>query len=64
MGWTAVLRVVGASSTSAAEVETVSEAAVFRCAAVGTVRDGLLHDGVEYWVTVGGDRPPERRTAG
>jgi hypothetical protein len=27
-------------------------------------RDGLLHEGVEYWVTVGGDAPtPGRRTA-
>ena len=41
-----VLRAVGASSTCAAEVEIVSEAAVFRCAAFWTVRDGLLHDGV------------------
>jgi ketosteroid isomerase-like protein len=58
-----VLRVVGDSSASAAEVEIVAEAEVFRCAAFWTVRDGLLHDGVEYWVTVGGEQPPEHRAA-
>src|SRR5215211_3119736 len=35
----------------------------FRCAAFWLVHMGLLHRGVEYWVTVGGEEPPpDRRT--
>lgn len=33
----------------------------FEMAAFWTTRDGLLADGVEYWVTVGGEEPPAGR---
>lgn len=45
----------------AAETEIVGPAETFRCAAFWQVRDGRLHRGVEYWVTVGGDEPPPAR---
>lgn len=57
-----VLRVIGAGSSAAAEVEIRAPDAVYRCAAFWTARDGLLDDGVEYWVTIGGEQPdPDRR---
>jgi ketosteroid isomerase-like protein len=55
-----VLRVVGEGDTAVAENEIVGPAGTFRCAAFWRVQDGLLHRGVEYWVTVGGDEPPPR----
>lgn len=57
-----VLRVVaGADGRAAvAEIEVVAPAEVFRCAAFWQVHEGLLHRGVEYWVTVGGEEPPPR----
>ncbi len=56
-----VLRVVaGGGDTAAAEIEVVGPSDVFRCAAFWEVRDGRLHRGVEYWVTVGGDEPGPR----
>ncbi|MBM7808942.1 ketosteroid isomerase-like protein [Geodermatophilus bullaregiensis] len=59
-----VLRVLSDGAVTAAENEIVGPGEVFRCAAFWTVRDGLLHDGVEYWVTVGGDQPPPARAGG
>ncbi len=64
----AVLQVVGSDASAdagagvavAAEVEVVAPGATFGCAGFWQVRDGLLLQGVEYWVTVGGDQPPER----
>ena len=57
-----VLRVLGGPQECAAEVEIVGpEGQVFRMAAFWRQRDGLLHDGVEYWVTVGSERPPPGR---
>lgn len=57
-----VLRVTGDGATVAAEVEIAAPDALYRCAAFWTARDGLLADGVEYWVTVGGEAvDPDRR---
>ena len=57
-----VLRVVGdpAAAPAVAEIEIAGPAGTFRCAAFWDVRDGRLHRGVEYWVTVGGEEPPPR----
>ena len=61
-GELAVLRVVSDESgpTAVAEIEIVGPAETFRCAAFWQVSDGLLHGGVEYWVTVGGETRPPR----
>jgi ketosteroid isomerase-like protein len=56
-----VLRVVGAGETAAAEVEIVAPDATFRLAAFWRSDDGLLRDGVEYWLTVGAEEPPPNR---
>ena len=56
-----VLRVVGDVATAVAEVEIAGPAGVFRCVAFWTLHEELLHGGVEYWVTVGGDEPPADR---
>jgi ketosteroid isomerase-like protein len=57
-----VLRVIGDERSAVAELEVVAPITVFRCAAFWDVHDGLLHRGVEYWVTVGGEEtPPDRR---
>ena len=56
-----LLRVVGAGETAAAEVEVVAPDATFRLAAFWRSDDGLLRDGVEYWLTVGGEKPPPNR---
>ena len=55
-----VLRVLGDLDTAAAEVEIVAEAETFRCAAFWRFRDARLSEGVEYWVTLGGDEPGPR----
>jgi ketosteroid isomerase-like protein len=57
-----VLRVVGDDSrpTAAVELEIVGPTGHFRCAAFWVADAGLLTDGVEYWVTVGGEEPPPR----
>lgn len=60
-----VLRTTGDDGTAAAEVEITAPDAVHRCAAFWAVRDGLLVDGVEYWVTLGGETAdPARRPSG
>jgi len=60
-----VQRVTGDDGTAAAEIEIVAPDATHRCAAFWTVRDGLLVDGVEYWVTLGRETAdPARRPAG
>ena len=56
-----VLRVLGIERSAVAELEVVAPTTVFRCAAFWDVDDGLLHRGVEYWVTVGGEEPPPGR---
>ena len=60
-----VLRVLGNDRRAVAELEVVAPTTVFRCAAFWDVDGGLLHRGVEYWVTVGGEvPPPDRRRYG
>lgn len=56
-----VLRVVCEAATAVAEVEIAGVGGVFRCVAFWTVHEDLLHRGVEYWITVGGDEPPADR---
>lgn len=61
-GVLAVRRALGGPHEAAAEIEIVDPAGQrFGMAAFWRQRDGLLHDGVEYWVTVGGDSPPPGR---
>jgi ketosteroid isomerase-like protein len=60
-GELSVLRVVDAGDTAAAEVEVVASEATFRMAAFWLSRDGLLREGVEFWITVGGEEPPPSR---
>jgi hypothetical protein len=63
-GELSVLRTTG-DGPVAAEVEIRAPDATYRCAAFWTVREGRLAEGVEYWVTVGGERPdPTRRPPG
>lgn len=63
-GELSVVRVVSDSIVTAAEIEIATAAGTFRCAAIWTTQDGLLHGGVEYWITVGGDQaPPDRAVA-
>ncbi len=57
-----VLRVVGEGETAAAEIEIVAAAATFRMAAFWRSENRLLREGVEYWLTVGGEEPPASRT--
>jgi ketosteroid isomerase-like protein len=57
----AVLRVVGNDEIAAAEIEVVAPDDTFRMAAFWRAEDGLLREGVEYWVTVGGEEPPPGR---
>jgi ketosteroid isomerase-like protein len=57
-----VRRVLGGADEAAGEIEIVDPAGQrFAMAAFWRQRDGLLHAGVEYWVTVGGERPPPGR---
>lgn len=62
-GWSIrVLRVVQQGDTVVSEVEVLHAGlGVFRAASFWTVRGGLIVSGREYWVTVGGDIPPEWR---
>jgi ketosteroid isomerase-like protein len=53
-----VLRVLGGEDEACAEIEVVAPVNTFRMAAFWRAEDGLLRDGVEYWVTVGGAEPP------
>ena len=58
-----VLRVVADGGSAVGELQVVASDTEFRCAAFWVVQMGLLHRGVEYWVTVGGEEPPpDRRT--
>lgn len=60
-GELSVLRVVGEEDTAAAEIEVVAPDATFRMAAFWRSEGGLLREGVEYWITVGGEEPPPNR---
>jgi ketosteroid isomerase-like protein len=60
----AVLSVFGDEEVAAAEIEVVADNDTFRMAAFWRAEDGLLREGVEYWVTVGGEKaPPGRPTS-
>ncbi len=57
-----VLRVLVDREGAAAEAGIVDPGGQRHAmAAFWRTRDGLLHHGVEYWVTVGGDSPPASR---
>lgn len=64
-GWRIrVLSVVQEGDTVVSEVEVPHEGlGVFRAASFWTVRGGLIARGREYWVTVGGETPPDWRRA-
>lgn len=62
-GELSVLRVLEDGDDAAAVVEVVAETETFRLAAFWRLSDGLLHEGVELWVTVGGEEPPPGRAA-
>jgi ketosteroid isomerase-like protein len=56
-----VLRVLGEGNEACAEVEVIGPEHTFRLAAFWRAEEGLLRDGIEYWVTVGGEQPPPGR---
>ena len=56
-----VLRVLGGADEACAEVEILGPEHTFRLAAFWRGDGGLLREGVEYWVTVGGEQPPSGR---
>jgi ketosteroid isomerase-like protein len=59
-----VERVLADAFEEAAEVSVAHPSGrVFGLAAFWRPYDGLLHTGVEYWVTVGGTDPPPERSA-
>ncbi len=62
-GWSiSVLRVMadGDQVVSEVEVPTIS-GPTFRVASFATVRDDLVVEATEYWVTVGAEEPPKWR---
>jgi ketosteroid isomerase-like protein len=62
-GWSInVLQVIAQGDTVVADVEVPHKGVgTFRVASFCTVRNGLVAQAVEYWVTVGGDEPPDWR---
>jgi ketosteroid isomerase-like protein len=56
-----VLRTLGGADEACAEVEILGPEHTFRLAAFWRAEDELLRDGIEYWVTVGGEQPPPGR---
>ena len=60
-GELSVLRVLGGPDEACAEIEVVGPDDTFRMAAFWRTENGLLRDGIEYWVTVGGEQPPAGR---
>jgi ketosteroid isomerase-like protein len=60
-GELSVLRVLGGADEACAEIEVVGPENTFRMAAFWRTENGLLRDGIEYWVTVGGEEPPPGR---
>jgi ketosteroid isomerase-like protein len=62
-GTLTVGRVYGDDEGAVAEVTVVDpHQQEYRMAGFWTVRDGLLHQGLELWVDVGGEPPPGRAT--
>ena len=63
-GVLSVKRQWGDRHSAAAEVQVVDPGgAVFALAAFWVMREGLLHQGVEYWVDVGACAPPPNRAS-
>ena len=59
-----VVRVVGDDDAAAAEINLLEAGTVrHTMAAFWRRQDGLLHEGVELWVTVGAEEPPIQRAA-
>lgn len=56
-----VCRLLGGVDEACAEVEIVGPEQTFRLAAFWRAEGELLRDGIEYWVTVGGEEPPTGR---
>ena len=56
-----VLRVLGDAGEACAEVEIVASEHTFRLAAFWRAEGELLRDGIEYWITFGGEEPPSGR---
>lgn len=63
-GWTInVISTVTQGEIVVSEVEVPHEEfGMFRAASFWTVRDERITAGTEYWVTVGGEQPPEWRS--
>jgi len=59
-----VVHVVADRGSAAAEIAVVAAEATYRMAAFWRVGDGLLCEGIEYWITVGGEEPPPERAHG
>jgi ketosteroid isomerase-like protein len=61
-GTLTVVRVLTDAEGAAAQVSVVDPAGrQFALAAFWRSRDGLLHEGLEYWIEVGGEDPPANR---
>ena len=58
-----VRRVLGGGDEACAEVEIIGPQQTFRLAAFWRSEDELLREGIEYWVTVGGEQPPPGRAS-
>jgi ketosteroid isomerase-like protein len=56
-----VLRVLGGGDEACTEVEITGPKHTFRLAAFWRTDGDLLVEGIEYWVTVGGEQPPPGR---
>lgn len=56
-----VRRVLGGGNEACAEVEIVGPEQTFALTAFWRSEDELLREGIEYWVTVGGEQPPSDR---
>ena len=61
-GWSIyVLRILAAGNTVVSEVSVPMDGVESRAVTIWTVRDGLVAEATEYWVTAGGDDAPEWR---
>ena len=61
-GTLTVVRVLTDAEGAAARVTVVDPTGrEFAFAAFWRSRDGLLHEGIEYWIEVGGEDPPAHR---
>lgn len=63
-GWSIyVLRILADGDTVVSEVSVPMDGVESRAVTIWTVRDGLVAEATEYWVTAGGDDAPQWRTA-